>query len=211
MQGDKMRQSGRTTLFVLVCIAVLTASYGVGLGVRKLRMAGFKISVSMGDDTEERAVTPEPETKVEPKTAEGIIAAAPEPSQADEPVEEAPIEEPPEEQPEPQAIQTVQPDLKATKASFQDLSDAERQKIMAQKRKAFEGKARGEGRGGRSAFQQLSEEDRTDFRSKMEALTTQARAGEISEEEMRQARAELFQEYGINPQARGGRRPGRRQ
>ena len=35
-----MQQPGITRLFILVCIAVLFASYGVGLGVRKIRLAG---------------------------------------------------------------------------------------------------------------------------------------------------------------------------
>jgi len=193
-------------LFVLICIAVLCAAYGVGLGVRKAREAGFKIQISMGQDTQKPLERPEPEPKGEPKPAEQAVVTA-----TEAPDEDEAVDEPAEEQAKTQTVSAGQPDWMAMKKRFQDLPEEEKQKIMAQKRKAFEGKGRGEGRGGRMAFQQLSEEDRADFRAKMEALTSEARAGEMSEEEMRQARAELFQEYGMNPQARGGRRPGGRQ
>jgi type IV secretory pathway VirB10-like protein len=192
-----MRQSGRTTLFVLICIAVLTAAYGVGLGVKKMREAGIKIHISMPDDTEKLA------DKTESKPAEPVtptVVATPAPDQ-DEPVVEA-VEEKPETKP----AQAQDADLEAKKQWFQNLSEEEQQEMIAKKRASFAGKGRSEGRG---AFQQLSEEDRADFRAKMEALG--AKAGDMSEEEMREARAELMQEYGINPQRRGGRRSGARQ
>ena len=215
MQGDKMRQSGRTTLFVLVCIAVLCAAYGVGLGVRNLRMAGFRIDFSMGDAAAKPVDKPEPASESKPKAdrepAAEVVSAKPEPAP-----EAEPAVAPPAEPTEPQTAAAEPVDLRAKEERLQDLPDAERQETRAQRRRSAEDRGRGEGRGGaggggRAALQQLSEEDRADFRAKMEALTAQARAGELSEDEMRQARAELLQEYGINPQARGGRRPGGRQ
>ena len=192
-----MRQSGRATLFVLICIAVLCAAYGVGLGVRKMRAAGIKIHISMGDDTQKPADEPEP------KPAEPVAPAqtAAKPSDQDEPVVEAA-----EEKPETPPAQAQGADLKAKKEWFQSLSEEEQQEMIAKKRASFAGKGRSEGLG---AFQQLSEEERADFRAKMETLG--AKAGDMSEEEMRQARTELMQEYGINPQRRGGRRSGARQ
>jgi len=44
-----MKQSEKTRLFPLVCIAVLLAAYGVGLGVRKMRFAGAAEQVSAAD------------------------------------------------------------------------------------------------------------------------------------------------------------------
>ena len=199
----------------MVCIAVLCAAYGVGLGVRNLRMAGFKIDISMGGAAAKPAVKPEPASQVKPKTvpkpAETHVTAQAEPA-----AEAEPIEEPPEEPAGSQTGPAEPMDLSAKKKPSQDLPEEEKQDMMAQRRRNAEERGRGEarggaGRGGRAALQQLSEEDRADFRAKMEALTAQARAGEISEEEMRQARGELLQAYGINPQARGERRPGGRQ
>ena len=201
-----MRQSGRTTLFVLICIAVLTAAYGVGLGVRKMREAGIKIHISMGDDTKKPADKPEPTPKAEPSKVVAFTETPPEEELAEEPAEE-PSEEPQEEF----AAQAERPDVVAKKEQFQKLPEEEKRKILAQKRKYAEEKGRAEGRGGRGGFQQLSEEARDDFRTKMEALGAQAEAGEISEEEMRQARGELLQEYGMNVRGRGGRRAGGRQ
>ncbi len=76
---------------------------------------------------------------------------------------------------------------------------------MANMRERFGGRRRGEGRGG---FSQLSEEDRENLRAEMEELG--ARADEMSEEEMRQARSEIMEKYGITPGRFGGGEGGRR-
>ena len=201
-----MRQSGRTTLFVLVCIAVLTAAYGVGLGVRKLRSDGFKLQITWGGETEKSADEPDPDAK--PET--GKVVAAAEPPHQEEPTEK-PDEEPSEEPPEEVATRPERPDITTMKERFQAMSEEERQEVMAQKRQKVSGRIRGEGRGRGGAYQQLSEEDRNALRTKMEALGAQA--GEMSEEDMRQARSKIFEEYGITPPAQGGggRRPGGRQ
>ncbi len=200
----EMKQSGRSTLFVLVCIAVLTAAYGVGLGVRKLRLAGFTIDISLGTDDAEKS-DDKPATKPEP--AKKVVADSA--TVVEPPDEDTPAEEPLGDQPQEFTGQPERPDFMAMKERFQAMSEEEKQAVPAKKRKKpIDKAARGEGRG-KGAFQQLSEEDREMFRTKMDALG--ARAGEMSEEEMRQARNELLQEYGINPQGRGGRRPGGRQ
>ncbi len=201
-----MKQSGRTTLFVLVCIAVLTAAYGVGLGVRKIRSTGINIHFSIGrDEAEQPADRPKSEPNTKPTKDVVATVTAAEPSDEDEAVADAP-----EEQQEVRAARPEGADVQAKKERFQDLPEEEKQKIIAQKRKLFADKGRGEGRG-RGAWQKLSEEDQNTLRGKVEALGAQAKAGEISEEDMRRARSELLQEYGINPQGRGGRRPGGRQ
>jgi len=94
---------------------------------------------------------------------------------------------------------------------FQNMSEEERQEAMARMRERFGGRGRG---GGGSPFAQLSEEDRDNLRAEMEELG--ARAGEMSEEEMRQARGAIMEKYGITPRSGGGgeggrRRPGGRQ
>jgi hypothetical protein len=82
---------------------------------------------------------------------------------------------------------------------FQNMSEEERQEFMARMRERG-GRTRGGG-----AFSQLSEEDRENLRAEMEALG--ARAGELSEEEMRQARNEILEKYGITPgEGRSSRR-----
>ena len=198
-----MRQSGRTTLFVLVCIAVLCASYGVGLGVRNLRMSGFKINISMGHDTKKSTDTSESESKPEPKAGHRAMAAVAEPAQ-----KEKSAAKPTKEPAEAPTAPAERADLRAKNEQSPDLSAAEQPTTTAQGRRGGAGRRRGQGRN-RSAYQQLSEEDRNSMREKMEAL--RAKAADMSEEEMSQARREILAEYGINPPADGARGPGGRQ
>jgi hypothetical protein len=59
MRGDKINQPGITRLFILVCIAVLFAAYGVGLGVRKIRGVDAQAPAAVAADTEKPASKPE--------------------------------------------------------------------------------------------------------------------------------------------------------
>ena len=49
-----MRRSGTTTTFVLVCIAVLLASYGIGLGIRQFRFRNAGNQSKISDETEKQ-------------------------------------------------------------------------------------------------------------------------------------------------------------
>ena len=86
---------------------------------------------------------------------------------------------------------------------FQNMSEEERQEAMARMKERFGGRGRGggEGRGG-GPFAQLSEEDQASLRAEMEAL------GDMPDEERQQARAKIFEKYGITPREGGGGRPG---
>jgi hypothetical protein len=59
-----MKLSGSTTTFTLVCVAVLLASYGIGLGIREIRFR------NAGVKTSEKAF--EPANQVQPKPQETI-------------------------------------------------------------------------------------------------------------------------------------------
>jgi hypothetical protein len=88
-----MKLSGRTSLFALVCIAVLLGAYGVGLGVKKMRFAGVEEQTSAATETEKPADKPESD-------AGEIVAdteASLEPSEELEEWAEEPYEEPGEE------------------------------------------------------------------------------------------------------------------
>ena len=56
---SRMRQSGKTSLFALVCIAALLGAYGVGLGIRNMRLAGALEQVSATAETEKPADKPD--------------------------------------------------------------------------------------------------------------------------------------------------------
>jgi len=196
-----MKQSGKSNLFALVCIAVLLGAYGVGLGVKKVRFAGVEGQVSAAAGPEKPADESDDEAVATSETAE------PEPSEevAEEPAEEVAAR--PERPEGRRGMRGGGMMGEGMRERFQNMSEEERQEAMAQMRERFGGRSRGggEGRGG-GAFSQMSEEDRENFRADMEELG--ASAEEMSEEERRQARTEIFEKYGITPREGGGGRPG---
>lgn len=85
-----MKQSGTTRLFIFVCIAVLLAAYGVGIGVKKIRFAGVEEQAPAAADTEKPVD--------EPESAEDEIVTDTEAgSEPSEEWAEQPYEEPEEE------------------------------------------------------------------------------------------------------------------
>jgi len=191
-----MKQSGKSNLFALVCIAVLLAAYGVGLGVKKVRFAAVSEQVSTdlepenpADESEDKAVATSEDSGPEPSEE---LAAEP----SEEPAEEVAARP---ERPEGRRRGGMMGE--GMRERFQNMSEQERQEAMAQMRERFGGRRRGEGGGG-GAFSQMSEEDRENFRAEMEALG--ARAGEMSDEERQQARTEIFEKYGLPTRGGGG-------
>jgi len=203
-----MKQSGKSNLFALVCIAVLLCAYGVGLGVKKVRFAGVEGQVSAAAGPEKPADESDDEAVATSETAE------PEPSEevAEEPAEEVAARP---ERPEGRRRGGMMGE--GMRERFQNMSEEERQEAMAQMRERFGGRGRGEREGGgRGGFSQMSEEDRDNLRADMEDLG--ARAEGMSDEERQQERNEIFEKYGITPRSGGGggrpgggRRPGGRE
>ncbi len=193
-----MKQSGKSSLFALVCIAVLLGAYGVGLGVRKVRFAGVEGEASVASDPEKSGDEPTE-----------VLAAAtdadPEPSEEVQQEQSQDEEEPafPRERPEGRRGMMGE----GMRERFQNMSEEERQEMMARMRERGGGRRGGGAEsGGRGGFSQISEEDRASLRAEMEELG--ARAGEMSEEEMRQARGEIMEKYGLPSRGGGGARPG---
>jgi hypothetical protein len=187
-----MKQSGSTTVFVIVCIAVLLAAYGIGIGIRGIRFRAVE------PETSAAAKSDKPADESEEKTVAANTAAAPEsPGESEEEVsgEEEPGPRP--ERPEGERMMG-----RGMGERFQNMSEEERQEFMARMQQRG-GSRRREGRGG---FPQISEEDKEKIAAEMEEL--QARADELSEEEMREARREIMQKYGMNFRGGGGGRPG---
>ncbi len=88
---EKMKQSEKTRLFPLVCIAVLLAAYGVGLGVKKMRFAGAEEQASAA------AVKPEKPADKPESDADEIVAYTETSSEVSGEFVEEPYEEPAEE------------------------------------------------------------------------------------------------------------------
>jgi len=198
-----MKQSGITTLFILVCIAVLVAAYGVGLGVKKIRFARAEAKVTASSETTRRADQSESDGR-KVASDEGDPNEQSEEAQEDKEV----AEEPNAESDEDVAAGPDRPEgeremMGGMRERFQNMSDQERREAIARARERFGGRARRAG-----PLAQLSEEDTEKLRAEMEELA--ARAGEMTDDQRRQARNEILEKYGIDPEAgrRGRRRSG---
>jgi type IV secretory pathway VirB10-like protein len=183
----------------LVCVAVLLASYGIGLVIKKIRFAGVQTERTSS------AETAKPDNKPESDDAKAVAdeGGRPEPSEQVGEVAAEPAAEPNEDVasgPQRPGGRREMMDERM-RERIQNMSEQERQEFMARRRE------RGGRRGGGGAFIQLSEQDRENFRAEMEQLG--ARVGEMSDEERRQARDKIFEKYGL-PTGGGRRRPGGR-
>ncbi|MHC4569527.1 MAG: hypothetical protein ACYTE3_27695, partial [Planctomycetota bacterium] len=200
-------QSGITRLFILTCIAVLFAAYGVGLGVRKIR--GVDGQAPAAADSEKPTGKPEAD-------GEEVVAKEGGASESSEEVAAEPSAEPDEEV----AARPERPEGgrrgmrgggmmgEGMRERFQNMSEEEQQEAMARMREMRErmGSRGGRGGGGRGGgpFSQLSDEDRESFMAEMRELG--ASAADMSDEERQQARDEIFEKYGLPTGGGGGGR-----
>jgi 23S rRNA pseudouridine2605 synthase len=179
-----MKQSGTTIIFLIVCIGVLLAAYGIGIGIREIRFRG---------------------AKVEPEAVAGAEKPANEPPKEQVGARSRPARgtaETPE--PRPSSEEGARPGadrMMGMRERFENMSEEEREKAIAEMRERFGGRRREGG-------PQLSEEDRAKMREELEEL--RARSEEMSEEEREKARAQIFEKYGISPRGSGGRPGGGR-
>lgn len=188
-----MKQSGITRLFILTCIAVLFASYGVGLGVKQVRFAAA--------DTEKPGDKPESD-------GEEVVAKEGDASESSEEVAAEPSAEPDEEV----AARPERPEGRrgmrgggmmgeGMRERFQNMSEEERAQMRERMGSSRRGRGGGEGRGG-GAFSQLSDEDRESFMTEMREFG--AGAADMSDEERQQARDEILEKYGLPTGGGGG-------
>lgn len=178
-----MKKSGMTIVFVIVCIAVLLAAYGVGVCIREVRFRRAPVESEVAVELEKPSIEPQTGGVArDPMAARGPQGA--------------------EGRPSPERGAGFEGDrMAAMKERFENMSEEEKKEAMAQMRERFGGRRREGG-------QQLSEEDRAKMREEMEKLGE--RSEEMSEEEMAEARAKIFEKYGITPRGSGGRPGGGR-
>jgi len=180
-----MKQAN-TIVSVIVAVVVLLAAFGVGLCIKEIRFrrAGAK---SEG---------PEIQT---PRLANALETDRP-PAR--------PMPGPGGAGPERGAFQgqrgLSEDERAAMRERFENMSPEEKEQFTAQMRERFGGRRRGGGGG--DMFQNLSEEQRAQFREEMEDL--RARWEQMSEEEREQARAQMEEKYGFSPRIGMGGGPG---
>ena len=186
-----MKKSGFTIIFVVICIGVLVAAYGVGVCIREIRFRSAPAETNVAAKTD----TPGVETKPEETTGK------PSPPTGDGEQEERAAEPPqePEDGPPPSRMGGPGDAPRMfSREQFENMSEEERKAAMAKMRERFGGMRREGG-------PQLSEEDREKFREEMEKV--RETWGEMSDEEKQEVEAEFTEKYGFFPNP-GRRRPG---
>jgi hypothetical protein len=199
-----MKKSGMTIVFVIVCVGIIVAAYGVGVCIREIRFSRAQAGTEVTSETE----------KPETKTSAASVAKKPEPPDEDRESQTSP-------DPNNQRREDGSPRQRMgdpgratgmfTREQLENMSEEERQQAIAQMRERF-GNRRREG------APQLSEEDRAKLREEMESL--RERWGQMSDEEKEKVEAEFTEKYGFFPNpdrrrsgggfgaGRGGRRRG---
>ena len=186
-----MKQSGTTTVFVIVCVAVLLGAWGTGLCIRQVRFRNAGIESKAGSEPEMSAEIQKPGDAVEAER---------------EPVEMAQFR--PERRPMPGGEgrrpfgDLSEEERERTRERFENMSEEERQEYRAQMRGRFGGRRP---QGG-DRFGDLPEEEGARLREEMEELRD--RWEQMSEEEREEARSQISEKYGFVPRIGLGGRPG---
>jgi len=190
-----MKKSGISIVFVIVCISVLVAAYGLGVCIREIRFFHAKAGATTGEKTEK------PQTSSSAKDVTQKTTSPDEDREPDaRPAPDGPV---PEDGPSrPRMGGPGGAPGMPSREELENMSEEERREVFAQMRERFGGRRRG------GLGTQLSEEDRTKMREEFEAL--RERSEDMTEEEKAEARAKIFEKYGITPGVPRGRQGGER-
>ena len=169
-----MKQSGKTILFVLVCIGVLVAAFGIGTWIKKIRFSEVK------KESDTAAVAEKSPSELE----SGRASARQMPGSGG--MDGGDLS--------PEQRTALADQRSGMRERFENMTDEEKEKFKTQMRDRFGGRRRDMG-------PQLSEEDRAKMREEIEALM--ARSDEMSDEEREQARNQINEKYGITPRGFG--------
>ncbi|MHC4489001.1 MAG: hypothetical protein ACYS9C_07545 [Planctomycetota bacterium] len=192
-----MKKSGTTTVFVIVCVAVLLGSWGIGLCVRQVRFRSAGIESKAGSEPQMSAEIQKPGDAGEAEREPAEMAQF-RPDRGPMPGGEGrrPFGDVSEEERE------------RMRERFENMSEEEKQEYRAQMRERFGGRRP---QGG-DRFGDLSEEERA--RSRAERESMRERFENMSEEERQEFMAQRRERFGgRRPQGDGEggrRRPGAR-
>jgi len=187
-----MRKSGTTTVFVMVCVAVLLGAWGIGLCIRQVRFRNAAIESEAATEPQMSANIQKPIGAGGPKgEPAGMAQFRPEivPMPGDE--ERRPWGDLSEEERE------------SMKQRFENMSEQEKEEFRAQMRE----RAGGRRPQGDVRFRNLSEEERARLKEQRESM--RKRFENMSEQEREEFKAQMRERSGgRRPQgnAEGGRR-----
>lgn len=175
-----MKQSGTTIVFVIVCIIVLVAAYGIGLCIKEIRLSGVK------NETVVAAKLEKPAGEVESRQAQARQMPG---AGEEDTTREASSEE-----------RTALVEQRAgMRERFENMTDEEREAFRAQMRERFGGRRRDMG-----PQVQLSDEDRAKMMEEINAI--REKWDQMSDAEKEEARNQISEKYGFTPRGLGGGR-----
>mgnify|MGYP001051779800 CR=1 FL=1 len=173
-----MKKTGTTIVFVIVCIGVLVAAYGIGLCIKKIRLGETK-NESVSAVESEKSTSESEGRRAQARQMPGIEGMDGERELSTE--ERAALVE----------------RRAGTRERFENMTDEEREAFRAQMRERFGGRRRDSGL-------QLSEEERAKMREEISALRENWE--QMSEQEREEARNRISDKYGFTPRGLGSGR-----
>jgi hypothetical protein len=199
-----MKQSGATILFIIVCAAVLAAAYAAGICIREVRFSAARNNAKTTTTVAEKPST-------EPEGNRERARRTPGPGGMDTRRSLSPEDgnrEQASRMSGPGGMDTMRGSSPDDRAGFGDQRAGMRERFenmteeeRAQMRERFAGRRRGN-------EPQLSEEQRAEMRKELEDL--RERSEEMSDQEREEARAKIFEKYGLPSRGFGGRTGGGR-
>jgi len=186
-----MKQSGITTVFVIVCVAVLVGACGIGLCIRQVRFRNAGVESKAGTEPQMSAEIQKPADAGELESERGEMARF---RPARGPMVDREGRRP--------SGGLSEEEREKMRERLENMSEEERQEYRAQMRERFGGR-RPQGDDG---FGNLSEEERARLREEIEEL--RGRWEQMSEEEREEARSQISEKYGFVPRIGLGGRPG---
>jgi hypothetical protein len=187
-----MKQSGMTIVFVIVCIGVLVAAYGVGVCFREIRFHRARIGSEVAVKTDKPGTGSQPEK----------VAQKPTPAPAKPDPNRPALAQDQEDRPfRPRMGEFGRMPGMPTREELENMSEEERRAAIDKMRERMGGFGGRQREGG----PQLSEEDRAKMREEFEKL--RENWDQMSEEEKQKVEAQFREKYGYfrSPDARGGR------
>jgi len=172
-----MKQSGKSIVFVLVCIGVLVAAFAIGICIKEIRFGGAGKTAEVPEKSPVELAREREQARRMPDNGQTSTAGDLSPEQRAELVEQR----------------------AAMRDRFENMTDEEREAFRAQMRERFSGRRRDMG-----PQLNLSDEERAQLRKDIDEL--RANWEQMSEAEREEARNNISDKYGFTPRGLGGSR-----
>jgi hypothetical protein len=174
-----MKHSGKSIVFVLVCIGALVAAFAIGICIREIRLGGSSKTAEVPEKSPIELAREREQARRMPGT-EGTSRAG-------------------DLSPEERTALVEQ--RAGMRERFENMTEEEQEQFKAKMRERFSG---GRRRGDMGPQPELSEEDREKMREEFAKLRAEWEG--MSEQEREEARKKISEKYGFSPRGFGGSR-----